>query len=50
MRKVVIGFDKKGDPYVISASKKIEVVFKKEKKKSIKKRVKTFLYRLRAGE
>lgn len=49
MKKVIISVDSKGQFYVVSAPKKIEVVFKEPKKKTLKKRIKTFLYHLRAG-
>lgn len=50
MKQVIIGIDKKGKPYVMSAPKKVEVIFKEPKKRSLKKRLKTFLYHLGAGE
>lgn len=43
MKQVVIGM-KNGKPYVISAPKKVEVVFKKQKRKSFLKSLKTIKF------
>lgn len=48
MKQVVIGM-KDGKPYVVSAPKKIEVIFKTEKKPTFKKRWRTLVYRLKTG-
>lgn len=47
MRQVIIGM-KDGKPYVVAAPKKIQVVFKEEKKKprSFKKILRTWSYKL----
>jgi hypothetical protein len=47
MKKVVIGIAPNGQPYVVHKPRKVEVVFKKEKKKSLKKRFRTWLYHLK---
>lgn len=47
MRKVVIGFDKKGNPYVVSCPKKVEVAFKPYKKPTLKKHLKTAWYHVK---
>lgn len=46
MKQVIIGM-KDGKPYVISAPKKIEVIFKAERKRSITKRFRTLVYHLK---
>lgn len=48
MRQVIIGM-KDGKPYVINAPKKVEVIFKEEKKKkrSFAKVLRTWSYQLR---
>lgn len=48
MRKVVIGFDNKGEAYVISAPKKVEVIFKQPQMKSFRKIVRTWSYQIKS--
>ncbi|MFC5528451.1 hypothetical protein [Cohnella yongneupensis] len=47
MKRVVIGM-KDGKPYVISKQGKVEVVIRIEKPKTIRKRVRTLLFRIRS--
>ena len=47
MKRVVIGFDAKGEPYIVSKPKKVEVVFKQPRKRTVKKRIKAIFYRLK---
>ena len=47
MKRVVIGISDSGQPYVASKSKNVEVVFKKQKKRPLKKKIKTWLYYLK---
>jgi hypothetical protein len=48
MKKVIIGFDKNGEPYVMRAPKKIEIEFKKRPdKKTLRKRVRTVAYQVK---
>lgn len=49
MKKVVIGFDELGKPYVVTAPKKVIVEFREPKKKPLKKRIKTMMYNIKAG-
>lgn len=44
MRKVVIGIDETGTPYVVSKPRKVEVSFKQGKKKTWKKQWRTYWY------
>lgn len=44
MKRVVIGISEHGQPYVVSKSNNVEVVFKKTKRRSLKKRIKTVRY------
>jgi hypothetical protein len=46
MKKVVIGIDKFGKPYVVSCPKKVVVEFKAQKKKSFTKQIKVLKYTL----
>lgn len=48
MRQVIIGM-KDGKPYVINAPKKVEVIFKEEKRKkrSFKKILRTWSYQIK---
>lgn len=46
MKQVIIGM-KDGKPYVVSCPKKVEVIFKEEKKPTFKKRLKTLVYRIK---
>lgn len=48
MRQVVIGFDQEGKPCVLSAPKKIQVIFKSPKPRTLKKRIKTWLYQIQS--
>jgi hypothetical protein len=43
MKHVVIEM-RKGEPVVVSCPKKVEVIFRKPKKRTLKKRYKTALY------
>lgn len=47
MRQVVIGFDENGQPYVVSKPTKVQVIFKQPKPRTLKKRLRTWLYQLR---
>jgi hypothetical protein len=46
LKQVVIGI-KNGKPYVASCPRKIEVIFKVEKKRGFMKIIKTWVYRIR---
>jgi hypothetical protein len=46
VKQVIIGM-KNGKPFVVSAPKKIEVIFKEEKRRSVRKIFKTWVYRLK---
>jgi hypothetical protein len=48
MKQVIIGF-KDGKPYVMSSPKKIEIIFKTEKKRTIKKVLRTWLYQFKTA-
>lgn len=49
MKQVIIGFDKDGKPYVVSAPKKIEVIFREPQLtgKNLKRIWRQFSYRLK---
>jgi hypothetical protein len=51
MRQVIISFDENGNPYVVAAPKKIEVIFKepKKQKKTFKKLWRTAIYKLKTA-
>ncbi|MFJ5716504.1 hypothetical protein [Neobacillus sp. NPDC093127] len=46
MKHVVIEM-RKGEPVVVSCPKKIQVIIRKPKKRSFKKRIKTMAYRVK---
>jgi hypothetical protein len=48
MKKVVIGVNPNGEYYVISCPKKIIVEFKQQKKKTLKRKLKTIWYKIKA--
>jgi hypothetical protein len=48
MKRVVIGM-KDGKPYVISKQGKVEVVFRIEKPRSLRKKVRTLIYRVKTA-
>ncbi|WP_186445756.1 hypothetical protein [Paenibacillus cremeus] len=48
MKQVIIGM-KDGKPYVISSPKKIEVVFREEKRRSLRKVWRTMVYRVKSA-
>lgn len=45
-KRVVIGMSESGIPYVVSKSKNVDVIFKKSKKQTLKKKVKSWLYHI----
>jgi hypothetical protein len=48
MKKVIIGFDKNGEPYVMRAPKKILVEFKtRPDKKTLRKQIRTAAYQFK---
>ncbi|WP_308636088.1 hypothetical protein [Paenibacillus silvisoli] len=46
MKRVVIGM-KNGHPYVISKQGKVEVIIKQPQRRSLKKIMRTFIYRIK---
>lgn len=48
-KRVVIGISESGEPYVVSKSRNVEVIFKKPKKQTMKKKLKTWFYHLQQG-
>ncbi|MDF2650161.1 MAG: hypothetical protein K0Q73_5966 [Paenibacillus sp.] len=47
MRPVVIEMQK-GKPVVVSCPKKVQVIFREPKKRTMKKRIKTFVYQVKS--
>lgn len=47
MKKVIIGISESGKPYVVHQSRNVQVIFKKQKKRSWKKVIKKWLYHLK---
>jgi hypothetical protein len=46
LKRVVIGV-RNGEPYVVSKNGKVEVVFKFERRKPFRKKVRTLMYRIK---
>lgn len=47
MRKVIIGIDEHGAPYVVAKPKKVDVVFRETKNKTFKKWIRTVWYQIK---
>lgn len=45
MKQVVISFDHTGKPYVVAKPKSVEVIFREPKQRSMRKKLKTLLYK-----
>jgi hypothetical protein len=48
MRPVVLEIDKRGNYTIVAAPKKVEIIVRRPKKKTFKKRIKTIAYQIKS--